>query len=451
MTRWHSSLLFASAGTLLPAATGSDTPSDYSVRAQVTPVAGASIQRVELPGPVLAALRRADGGDLRLFDAQGRRVLIARVSGPPVSTRSVALTPLPIVGTASAVAVTGLSLRLDDRGGAPVARVDGAVRDDGRAEVIGALLDARGVAGAGRSVTVDVALPAGQPVTLDVEASPDLKTWRSVAEQVAYHTSAAPAAERLTLADASLAHDWLRITWRASTRLVSPVTVRNATLTVTPAGASTSPALTVRIPAPRDAHSFELALPFATRLAGMGIAPATDAIVPVRLFGRADAEQPWTLLGEGTAARASGIDRSGAIPLAGPTPRLLRIEADSRSDGFVGGAAVTLRFDPVGVVFASDGVPLTLAAGRAGRAGGVDRSLPLASLLPGGETAASALPEARLDGIAAAPPDLLPAPNGRPWRVIGLWSALLGATALLGWMAWRLARQQRTPAAAPPT
>ncbi|WP_174280459.1 DUF3999 family protein, partial [Sphingomonas bacterium] len=91
MTRWHGIPLLASAATLLLAATGSDTPADYTVRARVTPVGRASMQRIELPGPVLAALQRADGGDLRLFDAKGRRVPIARVGGPPVSARTVAL------------------------------------------------------------------------------------------------------------------------------------------------------------------------------------------------------------------------------------------------------------------------------------------------------------------------------------------------------------------------
>ncbi len=444
MNRWPGRLSLAAAMLLLMAAGVGDRPADYRVRARVTPVAGASVQRVELPGPVLAALQRTDGGDLRLFDATGRRVPLARIAAPPTRERTVALDPLPIVGAATAVAVTGLSLRLDDRGGAPVARVDGAVRDDGRADVVGALLDARSVDGTARSLAVEVALPAGQPVTLTVAASPDLKTWRPVAEQVAYHASTASAPERLALRGAPLAHDWLRITWRASTRLVAPVAIRAATLAVTHTGASTSPVLTVVIPPPLDAHAIELALPFATRLAGVGIAPTTEAIVPFRLFGRADAEQPWLPLGEGTATRIGGVDRGRAIPLGGPTPRLLRIEADARSDGFVGGAALTLRFDPAGVAFASGGAPLTLAAGRAG---GEDRSLPLASLLPGGEAAAGALSEARMDAIVAAPLDLLPASNGRPWRAIGLWAALLGATALLAGMAWRLARHQRAFAA----
>ena len=446
MSRWpRRSLLALTATLLLTAADGGDRPADYRVRARVTPVAGASVQRVELPGAVLAALQREDGGDLRLFDAGGRRVPIARIAAPPSREGMVPLAPLPIVGAASAVAVTGLSLRLDDRDGVPVARVDGAVRDEGRTDVVGALLDARGVAGAARSLVVEVTLPAGQPVTLTAEASPDLKTWRSVAEQVAYHASAAPVPERLALGDAPLSHDWLRITWRSSTRLVAPVAIREAVLAVTPTGASSSPTLTIRIPPPPDPHAIELALPFASRLAGVRIAPTTEAIVPVRLFGRIDAERPWTLLGDGTATRIGGVDRGRAIALAGPTPHLLRIEADARSDGFVGGAALTLRFDPTGIVFASDGSPLTLAAGRAG---GEDRLLPLASLVPGGEAAAGALPEARLDAVIATPPDLLTGPDGRSWRAIGLWSALLVATTLLGWMAWRLARR---PASSEPT
>ncbi|MGI4730180.1 MAG: DUF3999 family protein [Janthinobacterium lividum] len=280
------SALAMTATFLLSAADRGDAPADYRVRARVTPVAGASVQRVELPGAVLAALHRADGGDLRLFDAGGRRVPIARIGAPPVRERTVTLAPLPIVGAAGGAVIAGLSLRLDESGDAPVARVDAASDgegDAGRADTVGALLDARGVAGTARSLAVDAGLPAGQPVTLAVEASPDLRTWRPLAEQVAYHPSPAPAPERLPLGDAPLAREWLRITWRASTRLVAPVAISRAALTVVPVGTASGPVVTVRLPPQPDPHAIELALPFATPLSGLGIAPVTDAIVPVRL------------------------------------------------------------------------------------------------------------------------------------------------------------------------
>lgn len=438
MIRWSRlSTLTLAALALTGAGDGRDEPAAYRLRARVTAAAGASIQRLDLPAAVLAALQRADGRDVRLFDAHGARLAMARAEPVAGPNRAIPLPVLPIVGGAQSVAVTGMSLRLDDAGAAHLAQVDGAVRDAGGTTVLGSLLDARRLDGAARALVVEVALPAAQPVTLAVEASDDLKTWRPVAEQVAYHATTTPAPETVALAGLPLARTWLRVSWRGATRLVAPVVVRRATLTVVASGsAMPPPTITMPLARPRDAHAIDLALPFATPLTGMTLVPAGDAIVPVRIFGRDDAEQPWTPLGEGVAARVGGAARGGTIALDGATPQLLRIEADARTDGFVDAPMLTLRFAPAGIVFAAGAPPMTLAAGRADAA---DRFLPLASITGGAPPVAGGLPTARLEAIAPPALDLAPDRAGFPPGRLALWAVLLAATGLLGWMAWRLA------------
>ena len=109
------------------AAAGGDDPQSYAVRVPVTPVANAALQRVSLPARVLIAARDPDLADVRMFDAAGHAVPIARVTAPePEQRRSVALPVLPILGAAEALAVPGVSLRVEDGRRASVLRVDGA-------------------------------------------------------------------------------------------------------------------------------------------------------------------------------------------------------------------------------------------------------------------------------------------------------------------------------------
>ena len=158
------------------AAGPNDDPASYRVHIAVTPAAGATVQRLAIPAEVLAASQSGDLADLRLFDARRRAMPTARVAVAAAALHRDVLKALPILGAADALNVTGVSLRFDQRGQARVARIDGTVaaRSTDTA-VLGALLDARAIAGAGSSLALDATVPAAQPVTFTVEASSDLK------------------------------------------------------------------------------------------------------------------------------------------------------------------------------------------------------------------------------------------------------------------------------------
>jgi hypothetical protein len=417
-----------------------DTPESYQLRVPITTAPGSTIQRLAIPAAVLAASRSADFADLRVFDATKRAMPIARIAPAAGPGRLYDLPALPILGSADALNVTGVSLRLDGNGASRVAQVVGTLQGGpATATILGGLLDARAVKGNPTSLTLDADTPQAQPVTFTVEASADLKNWRTLGDKVVYRGGAGEPT-KIDLADATLADDYLRITWRAASRLLAPVTVRKAVLaTGAPSAATVS--IAAALPPIADPHAIDIALPFASPIETLQIVPTgTDMIVPVRLFGRKDREQPWALLGQGTATRPHGpADSSRAITLDGQPHRLLRIEADQRSPGFTSPPTLRLDFAPRAIVFLAAGrPPFTLASGRVNAS---DKYLPLDSVVtqPG-----TTIPVA----TATAPETVLQLEPAMDAGISGqktlLWIVLLAATALLAAMAWVLWKRHPT-------
>lgn len=424
-----------------PAGSGED-PASYAIRIPVTPADGAPLQRLAIPAAALATARTADLSDLRIFDAAGKAMPMARTSPAPAPARRDVLPALPILGTADALNVTGVSLRLDDSGHARVSQVEGTVTGGpATSSVLGALLDARAIDGTAESLTLDADLPAAQPVTFTIEASTDLKDWRPLGERVIYRAApvdGSPSAPPIALGDATLHGDYLRVTWRAASRLLSPVTVRRAVLVTRAGSAATTSFVDAILPLQADPHAIEFVLPFATAVARIRIVPTgNDAVVPVRILGRLDREQPWTLLGEGTAARPNNPAVSqGVIVLNDAAYRQMRIEADRRLPGFTSPPTIGLGFGPREVVFLAAGRrPFVLAAGRATA---VDAYLPLASMMT--QAADGRLPTATTKAMNTVV-QLAPAGETGSSRQVLLWAVLLAATAVLGALAWLLWRR----------
>lgn len=424
-------------GALIAAApAGSDNdPQSYARRVPIVVAAGSTVQRLAMPAAVLAASRTANLSDVRVFDAAGRPMPIARVAPVAGPARRYDLSALPILGAADALRVTGVSLRLDGAGTARVAQVDGTPSDrPAEAITLGVLLDTRAVAGSADTLTLDADVPRAQPVTFTVEASADLKDWRSLGEQVVYRT-AATAGIALKLRSAVLDDDYLRVTWRAASRLLAPVTIRKAALLMQPAAAA-SVSIIASLPPLADAHAVEFAWPSASVLDTLEIVPTgNDLIVPVRVFGRDDREQPWTLIGSGTAVRASaGATPSRGIALNGRAYRTVRIEADQRSTGFTSPPAVRLGFSSRAILFLAAGKPPYILTN--GRANAPDVYLPAEALMS--QASGGSVPSAT---TAAAEFMLRLAPVHDATvvrRETLLWGLLLAATALLAAMAWVL-------------
>jgi hypothetical protein len=409
---------------------------EFALTLPVTTAPGSDLQRLEVPAAALAASKSPDLADLRLFDARGDALPFYRVPAAADSRRAdVDLPGLPILGRPGALKVTGVGLTLDERDGARVARIDGTVDPDAPVAVLGTLFDTRTLADPVRSLTLDAALPVGQPVLMVAESSADLRQWQVVAERMLYRAAASDAPPPVELGNASLKDRYLRLRWRAETPLVTPITVRSARFD------------TENIPSPawqrvglqggrlQDAHDIRLTPPFATRIAAIDVAlPRTGMLVPVTIWGRAHAEAPWVRLGDGTVFRLSegGQERAGP-PLwlsDGPTAEL-RIAADDRTPGFAGVPDVTALLPPTTIAFVASGFPpYRLAVGKADAQPGWQP-------LPGGDDAFLArLQAAPLARAATAPAETSVSaapPADWPVRRLLLWGVLLlGVASLAG-------------------
>lgn len=431
-------------GPLLGAAPAGSNgePASYQLRVPVVITTGSPVQRLAIPAAVLAASRSAALSDVRIFDAANLPMPIARVAPATGPSRCYDLPALPILGAADSLDVTGVSLRLDGSGRARVAQVVGTLAGGpATATVLGALFDVRAVTGDASSLTLDAEVPQAQPVTFTVEASADLKEWRPLGEKIVYR-AAGDGAAVLQLGGAALASDYLRVTWRAASRLLAPVMVRSAVLLTRP-GAAVGEVIAAALPPLADAHVAEFALPFASSLESLQVIPTgSDVIIPLRVFARDNREQPWTLLGDGTAARRNAGETPQDIMLSGRSFRFLRIEADERSAGFTSPPALLLGFTPRAIMFLTAGrAPFTLAVGRPGA---VDPYLPLESVMT--QALGKAVP------VASATPtntvlQLEPVRDEQAsQRQALLWIVLLAATALLAAMAWLLWRSSAAKA-----
>lgn len=429
--------VFATVAALLTAAAppgSGQSPEDYAVRLRVVAAPGGGVQRLELPAEAIVALRRRDAADVRVFDARGRMVPIARI-GAAAPRRRQTLAASPMLGAIDSPLGARASIRFDERGRARVAEVESGSAASEDVALLGALLDARNVTGSADRLDLDADIPAGQPIRFTVEASRDLETWRPLGARTAYRTPGEPTAwAAIPLDGSAIERDYLRVTWRASSRLIVPVTVGGAVLATH--GEAPRIVVTARAPALLDDHSGEFVAPPA-RLASIRLVPATsDGAMRVRLLGRDNREQPWGLL-------ASGIAAADAAPMAldGVTPRIIRFEADNRGPGFSVSPNVELGFAQQAIAFAgSGGGAFTLTAGRVD----ADDSYTVLDM-PSGP---AALPVAIVEHRDSARPLILQARDTATASRLQfvLWAALLAAVALLAGLTWLSFRRRPDPA-----
>jgi Protein of unknown function (DUF3999) len=151
----------------------------------------APLQRLVLPAEALARLQTSRYSDVRIFNAQGQPVPMAltQAAAQTQTTNSLVILPAyPIVGTKDAMNKVGISLRIEEQQGKRIVQIDsiGAKSTTGSKNVLGVLLDARNINAPVVSMVLDADLPAGQPVSFEVQASKDLKNWRSLADTVLY-------------------------------------------------------------------------------------------------------------------------------------------------------------------------------------------------------------------------------------------------------------------------
>ncbi len=455
------------------AAPDANSAASYALRAPLVLSGDAPLQRLVLPAQALVRLQTTGYNDVRIFNAQGQPVPMALATvAAQIQTQNqqVNLPAYPIFGGSGSLGMEGLQLRIEEQQGKRVVQIDTAGTTTAKAgavkNIVGVLLDARTVTAPVVAMVLDADLPVGQPITFEVQASKDLKNWRSLADTVLYRTADAADAntnasasklgtQRMQLASSDLKDHYLRITWQGSTDASASVAVRGATLT-TSQSSSSNPRVSaaIALPALSQAHELSFALPFSTPLAALKIkAQGNNVLIPVRVLGRNDRSQPWASIGSTVLFNLTqnGKEQSnGAVELGSVAYREIKIEADKKTTGFAAAPEVSALFEPTQVVFLASGTaPFSLAVGLADA---VSAYLPLVSLMPGYQSGQeNTLPAARADisaaAVAAGPAAVAQATsNAPPTRSLVLWGVLLAGVVVLGLMAWALMKQGKKPA-----
>lgn len=422
-------------------------PDDFAEVLAVAPVSEGKLGRVVLPAAAVAEIKRADLGDVRIYDAKGRTLSLALGydrSGESSLLKTSDLPAIPIAANHGGGAVpVAIEIKAGDTAVA-VTATDAAGAVDERVSV---LIDSRKLTLPVVGVELVASLPKGVPVTFTLESGNDLKTWEPLAEKVLLRPGNDPEVlgqARIALPAVSLRDRYVRVSW-------------DATPEVAVTGARVFEALE-RQPARIDleTNGAKLDNPHELRFAPQLSVPiaavklemiGADGIVPVELFGRNDRSEPWGLLARGTLKQGGG---PVSLELSGSTTREYRLTADKRSAGFSKVPKVILTVEPVTLFAAFNGEgPFNLVTGHA-------QAKPAyfnpADLGTDSELLRAWRQEAEVASAGEAPVVLLApaAPEtGLDRRNVALWAALLLGVAVLAFAAWRLLRSNAAASTAP--
>lgn len=430
-----------------PAALADVAPQDFAAHLRIEAPADAGLVQIRLPADVYRAVRRADLGDVRIFNGAGEPVPMARLPRRTETQEQRVERPLVAVpGLSANTADTVVVDKVSASGGVRI-KIDAGSNTPAVALPSGYLLDVKGFDAA----IDELALiwPESTPfeAAVTVRASDDLQRWRNVARRTPVlalgEGDARIVQERIALP--AVRARFLRVDWDGAPPAVS---LERAALISR--GAATAIAREwVEVDGARSGTTVEYVstglFPVeAVRL----LPPADNDVVSAVLSSRASVSARWQWRGGTVGYRLRQPDGTLEGP---PTPVALTRDplwratlAANADEGSV--PRLQLGWVPEEIVFVARGAgPYTLAAGHASAPG---VWLAPAQVVPGyGSDAAATLQAGRvLSGAQPVPP---PPRTPAPWQPGShwlLWGALLAGVGVLGAMARGLWRDMRSGA-----
>ncbi len=431
------------------------TVNEFSTRAVIVVPNGTAIARVALPGPSIAALRGASGGDLRVFSAAGlslphavidpsrqtpatQDVAGERIIALPIYTASAGTGTAP--GTPTLRIIEGPNRRVIEVGAAAAS----ADQKRDATTVRGLLFDTRNLKSELRAVELEGTLPLSLIVKVTLEVSADLKSWRTVVSQspVFDFGSDGPSSRRVDFpVGQTLEGQYLRITWSDT-----PSLAVTALRTVGTMSTGRAEPVVLELGAPQNAAEgyAEWTITPGLRAGAIRLQTSTaNSLMPVRVLTRSRSGDPWRTVANTVVYRlasTSGVQTiNPSVPLSSPLESLVRVEA---LRGYhLTGVPMTLALEhaPLHVLFVATGDgPFTIATGNTSTQ---STAMPVTTLMPnyqnGGEFALPVLvatvsvnqpptkpsAAAEIFGVATQKTFLL-------WGVLGLAVIVLGGLAV---------------------
>ncbi len=406
------------------------------------------IQSLPLPDRVYAGVMRSDLGDLRVFNRQGLSVPHALCPGPTHEVRAEGRSQLPLFRLPTAVPSPDATVELKTAAGThlrvlePAGASPGAAADDW-------IIDAGGLPAAINVLELDWQSAAtNSEATLRIRTSDNLDHWRDLV--------AATTILRSRGTDGLLERSRLPLPASHNRYLRIEVLDRTATFALNAVhahwlGATAEPALQHLIARPlpqTESRMFD----FDTgRQAPVQRAwprlPMTNMLLRVALDSRSTRQAAWQNRWTGEAyelALPDGQMHSSQATFSPVTDRWWRIRILSGGES-LGRLApqLELAYQPATLRFLAQGEgPFILAYGSARAA--VTPALRCSALLASAQIKADSdligsarLLSAEVTTLGGAAARRAP-PQPWPWRLILLWSVLIGGCALVLAMAWKL-------------
>lgn len=431
---------------------------DFAARFEITAAADGPYLRLPLTAGVLRYSRTADLADVRVFNSAGELLPFAlHVPGAERPEESAAaLAVYPIEASVQQASIAGGRLEIRQRGGATTVVIEGGrAANAPQAKVAAYLLDAREIKARAVAIGLDAEFDRARLVPVTVQASRDLKQWRTLAAGEPVFRlgqgdkdnlrSTVPLARAVPLDG-----EYLRLTWTNSARFE----LRGATLKTVPTEAPTPPPpleLELGAPVAFKGREIEWTLDTPLRFAQLRIrAAAVNTLAPLTILGRPRLGEPWRAIGRGVVYR---IERDGAeqigpaIDVAAGSYVGIKLVLDETAPPFGAPPAVAVRLPPRELIFLARGAaPYSLSVGLADAS---RTALPLASLVPGYERdaerkfALAALGTPRVDEKRL--PRSASLLFGLDTRTFVLWAVLIGAVLLLSVFAFSLLRKANRP------
>ncbi|MFO2463108.1 DUF3999 domain-containing protein [Pseudomonas sp. 15FMM2] len=420
-------------------------PTDFAVQVPLTVSGKGPWYRLELPLAVQLSARQANLGDMRVFNAGGEPQAYALAQESVSRSESHRL-----------AAVKWFPLYADDHGSEPTpgVRIESSANgtlvqvqpttalEAGQNIRRGWLLDASGIKAPLQQLVLDWASERDGFQLFSIEASDDLRHWRSWGEgQVARLAFAGARVEQQEVTLPGQSARYLRLIWKGQPApMLTAAHVQSASDLPLPLVWSQ------RLAGSRlKTGEYSWQLPAALNVQRLRVElRQPNSLAPVTLYGRRESNQPWQPLSSGLLYRLTQDGHEvirDELQLPGQSVQQLKLDVDERGGG-LGPDVPTLGFAvrATQLVFLARGEPpFTLAVGNASVKAA---NLPLATLIPGYDTKRlEDLGQARVDGEWV--PESLPAPaaQGPDWKRIGLWAVLLLGVAALAAMAYSLLRK----------
>ncbi|HEX7558233.1 MAG TPA: DUF3999 domain-containing protein [Usitatibacter sp.] len=431
-----------------------EAPSDFRSAAPITVSSSEALHRLTLPFEAYRDARR-DLGDLRIFNAHGDALPIAFAGDAQATREASPAVGLPIFPVSAAApgrdqALGDLNVVVRSNSDGTLVSVQGRTRGVAAPRPVAWLLDASQVQKPVRALVVEWdVLPGTEIAKVTVEASDDLKAWRTLA-------SRAPVV-RLEQSGQELVQPRVEL---GSQR------VKYLRITAEPAAfrlraVKAEPEEVVR-PAPRLSRTvaaspgtqpgeylFDLGAGVPVEALRV-VLPAVNSVAPFTVASRESEKGSWQPVVSATFYRLirDGAEiQSPAVEIGPRRARYWSIRLDPRSPP-IGDAspALEVQWRPAQIVFVARGdKPYRLAFGNPQARAAV---LSVTELIPGYEPRAELkLPEAKVGEVGTTD-----AAGGVWRRLVGdanprklvLWGVLLAAVLALGWMASRLRREMRS-------